>query len=541
MGCGASAGKADEPAAAAPAPSQGKKERKKEKKNNENLVSDMVKDMGSNVKEGGFGRQFFINSQSGRLDDNYKVDKKELGRGTYGSVSKGKNKVTGVTRAIKAINKKSLPDPRRFADEIEVMRALDHPNIVKLYETYEDARNVYLVMELCTGGELFDRIIEANYFSERVAAYLIRQILSAVFYMHTQNIAHRDLKPENFLLGNEKSVEEAPLKIIDFGLSKRFQAGVPMTTKACTPYYVAPEVLDGSYNERCDVWSLGAIMYILLCGAPPFYGDTDAEVLKKVRRGKYDFDMSAWEDVSMDAKELINKLLVLDARKRFTVEKALHHTWVERLAPNSGDKQISSSAFSNLKNFRAQNKLKKAALTVIAQELSEDSISELKQMFLSLDQDGDGTITIDEMKEGLAKAGLSANENLLQIMKEVDSDGSGVIDYTEFLAATMSKRQYFQEDVCWAAFRTFDLDGNGKITKDELAQVLSGGAVKTISESMGIEKEEIERIMCEVDQDGDGEIDFDEFMVMMRTNAKTGDKKEKKKDKDKDKEKEKDK
>jgi len=154
-------------------------------------------------------------------------------------------------------------------------------------------------------------------------------------------------------------------------------------------------------------------------------------------------------------------------------------------------------------------------------------------MFLSLDQDGDGTITIDEMKEGLAKAGLSANENLLQIMKEVDSDGSGVIDYTEFLAATMSKRQYFQEDVCWAAFRTFDLDGNGKITKDELAQVLSGGAVQSVADSMGVEREEIERIMTEVDQDGDGEIDFDEFMVMMRTNSgKNKDEKKKKKNKE---------
>jgi len=522
MGCGASAAQAQvEDPAQAPVEKETKKAKKDKKKGNETAVSDLVAQGASNVKEGGFARQFFITSNTGRLDDNYKVDKKELGRGTYGSVSKGKNKVTGVTRAIKAINKKSLPDPRRFADEIEVMRSLDHPNIVKLFETYEDARNIYLVMELCTGGELFDRIIEANYFSERVAAYLIRQVLAAVFYMHSQNIAHRDLKPENFLLGNEKSVDEAPLKIIDFGLSKRFQSGVAMTTKACTPYYVAPEVLDGSYTEKCDVWSLGAIMYILLCGAPPFYGDTDAEVLKKVRRGKYDFDMSAWEDVSMDAKDLINNLLVIDPKKRFTVEKALHHPWVERLAPNSGNKQLSGTAFSNLKAFRAQNKLKKAALTVIAQELSEDSIKELKEMFLSLDKDSDGTLTVEEMKEGLKKAGLKETENLLQIMKEVDSDGSGVIDYTEFLAATMSKRQYFQEDVCWAAFRTFDLDGNGKITKDELAQVLSGGAVKSVADSLGVDREEIERIMTEVDQDGDGEIDFDEFMVMMRTNAKT--------------------
>merc|ERR1719313_1083630 len=288
MGCGASA----QPADAGPQPGEpGEKPKAKEKKKNkggkdESVVTNMVKDMSTNVKDGGFGRAFFMASQTGRIDENYKMDKKELGRGTYGSVSKGKNKVTGIVRAVKAINKKSLPDPARFAQEIEVMRALDHPNIVKLYETYEDARNVYLVMELCTGGELFDRIIEANYFSERVAAFLIRQVLSAVFYMHTQSIAHRDLKPENFLLGNEKSVEEAPLKIIDFGLSKRFEAGSPMTTKACTPYYVAPEVLDGSYNEKCDVWSLGAIMYILLCGAPPFFGDSDPEVLRKVKKGK---------------------------------------------------------------------------------------------------------------------------------------------------------------------------------------------------------------------------------------------------------------
>merc|ERR1719271_1011667 len=146
-------------------------------------------------------------------------------------------------------------------------------------------------------------------------------------------IAHRDLKPENFLLQNKEDVMKAPLKIIDFGLARKFDPKVPMTTNACTPYYVAPEVLAGKYNEKCDVWSIGVIIYILLCGAPPFFGDSDAEVLKKVKKGKFDFDMEAWRDVSDDAKDLIKQFLVLKAESRITVKAALEHPWVERLAP----------------------------------------------------------------------------------------------------------------------------------------------------------------------------------------------------------------
>jgi calcium-dependent protein kinase len=401
-----------------------------------------------------------------------------------------------------------------------------------LYETYEDSKNVYLVMECCTGGELFDRIIAANFFMERTAAHVVKQILTGVYYMHNNFIAHRDLKPENFLLANEQDVMKSPLKIIDFGLSRRYEAGVPMTTKACTPYYVAPEVLDGKYNEKCDVWSIGVIMYILLCGAPPFFGDSDPEVLRKVKKGKYDFDMEPWKENSQDAKDLINRLLVMDVNKRFTVRQALEHTWVEKLAPNSSDKNLSMAAVSNLKGFRAQNKLKKAALTVIATELSEESLKDLKDMFISLDSDNDGTLTVDEMKAGMIKAGIKdIPPNLMEIMKEVDSDGSGVIDYTEFLAATLSRKQYMQEDIVWSAFRVFDLDGDGQITREELAQVLSGERVKDVEQALQLNKEEIERIIKEVDEDGDGQISFQEFFNMMKKKEREGDKKKKKKKK----------
>lgn len=482
------------------------------------------------MKEGKICRDNFMVTNAGRIDDLYQMKKgnskgqDELGKGTYGSVQKATNKATGVVRAVKSIPKKSLPDPAKLAEEIAIMRLLDHPNVIKLYETFEDAKCVYLVMELCTGGELFDRIIDAESgFSEKVAAKLVKQIVGAVRYMHGLNVAHRDLKPENFLLSNEKDVSDSNnyIKVIDFGLSKKYEPGKDMATKACTPYYVAPEVLAGKYSEQCDVWSLGVLIYVLLCGAPPFFGDSDAEVLQRVKKGHYDFDMPAWDVISKDAKDLVQKMLVMDPRKRYTAEQALHHRWVEKLAPNASNTVLSSSAFENLKAFRSQNKLKKAALTVIAQQLCEDSIKDLKEMFYALDKDGDGTITVEEMQEGISKMGIDIPPNLKQIMEQVDSDGSGVIDYTEFLAATLDKRQYIQEDVCWAAFRVFDLDGNGKITKEELAQVLNGSSsnVENIEEVMDMKKEEIERIIADVDKDGDGELDFEEFMLMMRQGA----------------------
>jgi len=177
----------------------------------------------------------------------------------------------------------------------------------------------------------------------------------------------------------------------------------------------------------------------------------------------------------------------------------------------------------------------KAALTVIATELSEESLKDLKEMFIALDADNDGTLTVEEMRQGMVKAGIKdIPPNLMEIMKEVDSDGSGVIDYTEFLAATLSRKQYMQEDIVWSAFRVFDLDGDGQITREELAQVLSGEAVKDVEAALQVNREEIEKIIAEVDEDGDGQISFQEFFQMMKKKEKEGDKKKKKKKKNKD-------
>ncbi|EER11618.1 Calcium-dependent protein kinase, putative [Perkinsus marinus ATCC 50983] len=463
------------------------------------------------VAEGGFARANFIVDNTGTLTDFYELEGKKLGQGSYGSVSKAINKSTAAVRAVKTISKSHVKNIDRFKQEIAIMKMLDHPNIIKLFETFEDHRNIYLIMELCTGGELFDRIIEVGHFTEVQAAIIMQQILRAIYYMHENHIMHRDLKPENFLFSTKEPLEKSCLKIIDFGLSTKFGKDDIMTTKAGTPYYVAPQVLAGKYDESCDLWSCGVIMYILLCGYPPFYGETDADVLTKVRLGNYTFNASDWKGISEDAKDLIRKLLKINPRDRYTAEQALNHLWVRNKAPKAKGAPLEGAQIENLKSFRSQNKLKKAALHVIAQQLPDEEIEQLKQIFISIDKNGDGQLTVHEIIEGINHADLKeVPENLAEIMKQVDADGSGVIDYTEFIAATLDRKKYIQEDLLWAAFRVFDVDGDGKITRKELSQVLHNGTVSDLVEG------HLDEILGEVDADGDGEIDFEEFVTMMR-------------------------
>lgn len=225
--------------------------------------------------------------------------------------------------------------------------------MIKLYEYFEDETNVYLIMEICTGGELFDRIIEKEYFSERYAAKVFKQILQAINYCHTQGICHRDLKPENFLY--ETKDDESDIKVIDFGLSKILDASTKglqrMKTKAGTPYYISPEVLTGNYDLACDLWSAGCILYILLCGYPPFYGDDDQEILRMVKKGKFDFDGEEWDEVSEEAKDLIKKLINKPER-RLTAQEALNHTWIKTLAANSKKDKLTKLNIGQFKSFQ---------------------------------------------------------------------------------------------------------------------------------------------------------------------------------------------
>jgi len=460
------------------------------------------------VKEGGFSKGQFIMDNTGKVDQFYDMEKKKLGEGSYGTVCKAKHKSTGAVRAVKSISKAQMKNLDRFK---QVMKMMDHPNIIKLYESFEDHKNIYLVMELCTGGEMFDRIIEAGHFTEVQAATVMQQVVRAIFYMHEQHVCHRDLKPENFLFTNKDPVEKSTLKIIDFGLSCVFTENQVLTTKAGTPYYVAPQVLAGKYDQLSDIWSCGVIMYVLLCGYPPFFGETDAEVLSKVRLGNFSFNQADWKNISEDAKNLIRMMLKMQPRDRCTADQALNNDWIKKKAPKATGGEIGASMVENLKGFRSQNKLKKVALHVIASQLGEDQIKTLRETFMKLDSNGDGKMTVSELKEGISKAGLKEiPPDLKAIMDDIDADGSGEIDYTEFLAATLDKKVYMQEDVCWNAFKNFDRNNDGKISQDELKVILGDPSVQNQANV------EIAEILKQFDGNGDGFIDFQEFMQLMR-------------------------
>jgi tRNA A-37 threonylcarbamoyl transferase component Bud32 len=231
----------------------------------------------------------------------YEIEYKQLGAGHYGVVRKCHRRDTKQAFAIKSIKKSRVSKVETLLREIDILRAVDHPSIIKLYEVYSDDRYIHLITELCTGGELFDRIIkktetEEGRYSERDAAKVMKRILEGIEYCHNvHNICHRDLKPENFLFLTPNGDDD--IKIIDFGLSRFEEANTAMTTRVGTPYYIAPEVLGRHYDKACDLWSLGVITYILLSGYPPFYGDNDQEIFNSVRAGVFEFSSPEWDGI----------------------------------------------------------------------------------------------------------------------------------------------------------------------------------------------------------------------------------------------------
>lgn len=435
---------------------------------------------------------------------------RELGRGQFGVTYLVTHKTTGELFACKSIAKRKLlnkDDEEDVRREVQIMHHLTgHRNVVELKGAFEDRHNVNLVMELCAGGELFDRIIAKGHYSERAAAALCRQIVTVVHYCHSMGVMHRDLKPENFLFLSAD--EDLPLKATDFGLSAFFKPGDTFRDLVGSAYYVAPEVLRRNYGAEADIWSAGVILYILLSGVPPFWGENEQGIFDAILRGHLDFSSDPWPSISSSAKDLVKKMLREDPTERISAAEVLNHPWM-REDGDASDEPIDIAVLSRMKQFRAMNKLKKVALKVIAENLSEEEIIGLKEMFKSMDTDNSGTITFEELKAGLPKLGTKLSESeVRQLMEAADVDGNGTIDYIEFITATMHMNRMEREDHLYKAFEYFDKDKSGYITKEELEHALK-------EYNMGDQKT-IKEIIAEVDTDRDGRINYDEFAAMMR-------------------------
>lgn len=448
----------------------------------------------------------FVKENTGNFYEYYSLHHPPLGSGAWGEVRKCTHKVTSETRVAKVIKKLDMPEEylntRAAFHEANVLKKLDHANLPRIYEFFEDDCNYFIIMEYLKGGDLFDRILESKKFTEDQVATIMRQLLLAVNYLHSRGIVHRDIKPENIMMVNKDSLD---IKLADFDTATVFK-GTNIRQMLGTPLYMAPEILKGSYNEKCDLWSCGIIFYILLRGSPPYNG-TDEEIFDILKKVKISFDDPYWETIPPLALDLLKKLLENNKRDRISAAEACAHEWFDSLTSSTVSDFDFIEVIENIKQFKEDCKLKDAVHTFIISKVIDPSVykNELA-VFQMFDKDKDGMISVDELKNIMTQRGIPEEEAAMYsdlIMENADSDKSGLIDYSEFLRAAVNKKKILTRENIVKAFELFDQDRSGTIEVDEIKHWL--GDDRTAAQSL------IQELLLPVDKDGDGKIDIDEF------------------------------
>jgi calcium-dependent protein kinase len=328
------------------------------------------------------------------------------------------------------------------------------------------------------------------------------------------NIVHRDLKPENILVEKKEKNGFLRIKVCDFGTSKMFEKGATERKIVGSSYYIAPEVLSKKYNEKCDMWSCGVIMYILLTSRPPFAGDNDDQIIARVKTGKYDLSLSPWDKISLEAKDLVKSLLQVDTSKRLSAEEALKHPWITGHKCKELFNEIKTTGLvekfiDNLRNYKKQGIIAETTLAYLIHNNPQmEEIENAAKLFNLMDENGDGKIVIDELYAGLSKyiqPGEELKKICLDIFKNIDRDNNGYIECEEFIRAAIDTNIFINEIHLQSAFRIFDYDGSGTIEMSELEGFFG-------NDKMPYLKEEISKI----DINGDGQISFDEFGILMK-------------------------
>ena len=474
-----------------------------------------------------------IGKNSGNIKDTYNFLYK-IGNGAFGQVFLAKHKITNENVAIKVIKKRekktnneNIKNENKLLEEIEVLKNMDHQNIVRIFEFYEGEKYLYMVTEFIEGNDLFKLIKKEGKQTEMTTAIIMFQLFSAINYCNQRKIMHRDLKPENIMIGNKKLYGYIHIKVIDFGTAK-FYENENENKLTGTPYYIAPEVLEKNYNEKCDMWSLGVIMYLLLVGKFPFTGKSKDEIFDNIKECEYDKNiLFNNKNISKEARDLIFKLLVINPNERIDSNSVLNDVWFKKLKIKEKLSELKpntiKSLLNNIKNYKPDKILQQVGIAYIVHNNPNlIDVVNANILFLKIDENNDGVIEkkeffsqlkklfIDSIDDDHNENNIEINNNFLEeIFNIIDTDKNGNIEYEEFLRAAIDKKSLIEDKNLKFAFDFFDKDKSGFITLDEVIEIFNKNNENVAS------KDEFKKIIDEVDLNKDGTIDFKEFKIMM--------------------------
>ena len=404
--------------------------------------------------------------------------KNQLGGGHFGTVRKAYRISEKNTKmkfyAIKSIPMKNLScNINDFIKEVDIISTLDHPNIIKFYETFHDDYFFHIVMELCKGKEIINQMGNYSFIDEKNVTNIIFKVLLAIVHCHNRGVTHRDLKPENILFDSMK--KNAEIKLIDFGLSRKYDKEQKMHSILGTPYYVAPEVLKGEYDEKCDIWSIGAMTYLMLCGEPPFNGHSNNEIFKKIVKENIKFKSYFWKNISDNAKDFVRICLNKNSNKRPSAHEALNHAWFSNVVKEIHNyKKINKEILLNIKDFNIDYEFKQMVLKyLINNKLSHIEKQMFKDSFYALDFNHNGAITEQDLKKAFDLFNIDIDKNkinhLFNILPANKNLGLG---FCEFIMAGIDKKTIFTKENLEDAFNYFDINQDSYIGYDNLNNAL---------------------------------------------------------------------
>ena len=466
-------------------------------------------------------QNLLIMEQKGNPSDKY-VKGEKIGSGSFGTVYEAKNLIFNNTVAMKVITKSDGMDSEYIKNELDILKKLSHPNIVRIYEFYESENDYYLINEFCNGGELYNYINKTK-LNEQQLSIIFYQVFSGLCYLHENDVLHRDMKPENILISKKEidlltNEEYFWIQIIDFDCAKIFEQNKKDNIIVGSIYYLAPEVLNREYNEKCDTWSVGVILYMFLVGKPPFNGLNNDEIINSIKTKEYDENNEKLIQASPEVRDLIKGLLNKNTDERFSAKQALNHQWFKKfngrkLFENFKNEDI-QHFIDNLFNYTFHSKIQQLVIAFLVHNLpTSDSSRNILKLYRYFNTSGDCKLTKNELINGLSKYRdeVEVRRKVGTLFLLLDADNNGFIEFEEFLRACIDKKEILTEEYLKYAFKFLDKNDNGSLTVQQIcsAFLISGNKMFEIALSKDIN---------DVDEDGDGNINFPEFKKLM-TNA----------------------